>query len=130
MSKNDEFKNFKSEIDKLKKERENKNHYWNENDDQDKAVIERVKLEFEPVLKAFLETDRFLNIQSNSERGVYIAYANTKICGILVSATSLEDIDITFASGSILTCIYRGQLNKKEIRNEVKNALIDWYRMM
>ncbi|GMK49094.1 hypothetical protein [Paenibacillus glycanilyticus] len=125
MSKEDEFVDFRDQLKKLKNEKKNKSN-WDQEDVND--VIERVKSEMLPVIKAFVDTDRTLEIQSNRSRAIYISYANSRVYGLLVSATSLDRINIDAVFDSYSTRIYSGNFIEKEIKTAVKNALLDWYR--
>ncbi|SEO41037.1 hypothetical protein [Paenibacillus sp. OV219] len=126
MNKEDDFDfvDFRDRIKKLKQEKMNKNH-WDQDDVTD--VIERVKSEMMPVIRAFVETDRTLEIQSNTFRAIYLSYANARIYGLWVSATHLDSINIDAVFDSISTRIYSGSFIEKEIKTAVKNALLDWY---
>lgn len=119
-----DFVDFRDQIKQLKQERMNKSR-WYQDDAND--VIERVKSEMLPVIRAFVETDRALEMQSTTARAIYISYANAKIFGLWVSATSLENISIDAVFDSISTCIYAGGFIEKEIKAAVKHALLDWY---
>ncbi|WP_201008980.1 hypothetical protein [Paenibacillus glycanilyticus] len=125
MSKEDEFVDFRDQLKKLKNEKKNKSN-WDQEDVND--VIIRVKSEMLPVIKAFVDTDRTLEIQSNRSRAIYISYANSRVYGLLVSATSLDRINIDAVFDSYSTRIYSGSFIEKEIKTAVKNALLDWYR--
>jgi hypothetical protein len=125
MSKEDEFVDFRDQLKKLKNEKKNKSN-WDQEDVND--VIKRVKSEMLPVIKAFVDTDRTLEMQSNTSRAIYISYANSRIYGLLVSATSLDRINIDAVFDSYSTRIYSGSFIEKEIKTTVKNALLDWYR--
>ncbi|WP_127499142.1 hypothetical protein [Paenibacillus glycanilyticus] len=125
MSKEDEFVDFRDQLKKLKNEKKNKSN-WDQEDVND--VIKRVKSEMLPVITAFVDTDRTLEIQSNRSRAIYISYANSRVYGLLVSATSLDRINIDAVFDSYSTRIYSGSFIEKEIKTAVKNALLDWYR--
>lgn len=127
MSKEDEFVDFRDQIRKLKKEKSSKNR-WNQDDVNDQDVIDRVRSEMMPVIIAFVDTDRTLEMQSNTFRVTYISYANIRVYGLWVSATSLDNINIYAEFDSISTRIYSGSFSEKEIKTTVKNALLDWYR--
>lgn len=127
MSKKDEFKDLRQEMLKLKSERKNPTE---QNDEQDSAILGRIKLAIEPVLNAFVDSDRSLDIQSNGLRDVYIAYAHTKICRISISATSLDSTNVSILADSVSSGIYSGEFNQGEIKNAVKNALLNWYRTL
>ncbi|AZN39426.1 hypothetical protein [Paenibacillus albus] len=119
-----DFVDFRDQIKKLKQEKMNKTH-WAQDDAKD--VLERVNSEMMPVIRAFVDTDRALEMQSNTFRAIYISYANVRILGLLVSATSSDSINIDAVFDSVSTCIYSGSFIEKEIKTAVKNALIDWY---
>ncbi|WP_336776973.1 hypothetical protein [Paenibacillus sp. MMO-58] len=125
MSKEDDFEDFRDQMKRLKNEKKNKSH-WDQDDVND--VIERVKSEMMPVITAFVDTDRTLEMQSNTSQAIYISYANARIYGLWVSGTSLDRISIDAVFDSVSTRIYSGSFNEKEIRTTVKNALINWYR--
>ncbi|ACS99135.1 hypothetical protein [Paenibacillus sp. JDR-2] len=127
MSKEDDFADFRDQMKKLKNEKKSKNH--REQDDVN-DVIKRVKSEMLPVIKAFVDTDRSLEMQSNRSRAIYISYANSRIYGLWVSATSLDSINIDAVHDSFSTRIYSGSFIEKEIKTTVKNALLDWYRII
>jgi hypothetical protein len=127
MSKEDEFVDFRDQMKKLKNEKKHKS-YSDQEDVND--VIKRVKSEMMPVIKAFVDTDRTLEMQSNRSRAIYISYANSRLYGLWVSATSLDSINIDAVFDSVKTRIYSGSFMEKEIRTAVKNALLDWYRII
>lgn len=131
MSRKDEFNDFRTQMQKLKMERERERmDHLNPNNAQDQTVIDRVVSAITPVLKAFVDTDRFLEIQSSDFRNFYITYANIKICVISVSAANLDNINIEAVFNSISTRIYSESYNEKEIKNVVKNVLLNWYRSL
>lgn len=127
MSKEDDFADFRDQMKKLKNEKKNKSHR-----DQDDVndVIERVKSEMMPIITAFVDSDRTLEMQSNTSRAIYISYANSRIFGLWVSATSMDSINIDAVYDSVSTRIYSGGFTKREIKAKVKNALLDWYRII
>jgi hypothetical protein len=100
------------------------------NNVQDQVVIDRVVSAITPVLKAFVNTDRFLEIQSSDFRSFYITYANIKLCVISVSAANLDKINIEAVFNSSSTSIYSENYNEKEIKDAVKNVLLNWYRSL
>jgi hypothetical protein len=127
MSKKDDFLDLRDQMKKLKNEKKSKSR-----GDQDDVndVIKRVKSEMMPVITAFVDTDRTLEMQSNTSRAIYISYANAKLFGLWVSATRLDSINIDAVFDSVSTRIYSGSFIEKEIRSAVKNALLDWYRII
>lgn len=131
MSKKDELSDFRAQINKLKIEREkDKKDHFDSDNVQDQVVIDRVVPAITPVLKAFVNTDRFLEIQSSDFRSFYITYANAKLCVISVSVANLDNINIEAVFNSSSTSIYSGSYNEKGIKDAVKNALLNWYRSL
>ena len=131
MSKKDELSDFREQIKKLKidREKDRKDHSDSGNV-QDQVVIDRVVSAITPVLKAFVNTDRFLEIQSGDFRSFYITYANAKLCVISVSVANLDNINIDAVFKTSSTSIYSESYNEKGIKDAVKNALLNWYRSL
>ncbi|GMA64783.1 hypothetical protein NZD89_05310 [Alicyclobacillus fastidiosus] len=77
MSKKDDFTDFRAQLKKLKQEKASKNS-WDQDDENAQGAIERVKSAMMPVIKAFVDTDHNLEIQSDEFRAIYISYANTR----------------------------------------------------
>lgn len=127
MSTEDEFIDFQNQMNRLKYERRSRTH-WDQGDMNNLGVIERVKFVILPVVQAFVDMDRTLEMQSNTSRVIYISYANARIYGLWVSATSLDNICIEATFDSYSTRIYVGRFNEREMKSAVKHALLDWYR--
>ncbi|MFB9328690.1 hypothetical protein ACFFSY_22370 [Paenibacillus aurantiacus] len=127
--KEDEFEDFRDQIKKMK--RENRNRSYKDQDDVNyRDVIERVKSVMVPAIEAFVDSDRTLEMQSKTFRTIYISYANTRIYGLLVSATSVDNINIDAVFDSNTFRIYAGSFNEKKIKAAVKQALLDWYQII
>src|SRR5579875_1546017 len=80
-----------------------------------------------PIITDFIKGDPLLEIHSTDLHGFYIVYANVKKCRLSISASNRDSINVDMISDSGYVPVYSGILKEKEIKNAVKNALLNWY---
>ncbi len=103
--------------------------------DLNPEVVARLLRAMRPVVRAMIDGDALLSLQSEPSRqfpGFYISYANTHPYHIVVHAAGEDAVTlrVTVSQPPVESVVYAGPLDEQAIRQALIASLSAWYKAL